>query len=326
MSPKILRSWLFCLSLVVPLGLFAPLSVCATELVTVNASGTASGNGPVINYIPPTVSADGRYVAFSSTASDLVAGDTNGHTLDVFVRDLQTGTTILVSENAAGTGSGNGYSYAPVISADGNAVVYISFATDLTTGFVDGNGAEPDIFWQSIITDTDGDGIPDSIDNCPTVYNPDQLDTNGDGYGDACVSPDVSIPPGSSFGSNPVIGSNTAVNKDVTVGDDAQIGSNVTLNKGITAGDNLVVGDGTSIAQGVTIGDNVVIGANVQIAQGVVIGNGVHIGDGSIIGKYCNIGDDATLGTLVTLGKQVIVSANASIPDNTVVPANATVP
>jgi acetyltransferase-like isoleucine patch superfamily enzyme len=175
-------------------------------------------------------------------------------------------------------------------------------------------------------SDSDGDGVPDGIDNCPTVYNPDQADTNGDGYGDACVSPGVTIPSGSSFGSTPVIGSGTTVNKGVTVGNYAQIGSNVTLSKDVTAGDNLVVGDGASIAQGVTIGDNVVIGANVQIAQGVVIGNGVHIGDGSIINKNCNIGDNATLGTLVTLGKQVIVSASASIPDNTVVPANATVP
>jgi predicted outer membrane repeat protein len=180
--------------------------------------------------------------------------------------------------------------------------------------------------YQDSFNDTDGDGVPDNIDNCPTVYNPDQLDSNGDGYGDACVSPDVSIPSSSSFGSNPQIGSGTTVNKNVTVGANAQIGSNVTLNKDITAGDDLVVGDGTTIDQGVMIGDNVVIGDNVQIGQGVVIGGGVHIGDGSVIGSDCNIDDNATLGTLVTLGKQVTVSAGASIPDNTVVPANMTVP
>ena len=52
------------------------------------------------------ISADGRFVAFASDASDLVANDTNGAN-DVFVRDLQLGTTTLVSINRFGTGSGN---------------------------------------------------------------------------------------------------------------------------------------------------------------------------------------------------------------------------
>lgn len=41
-------------------------------------------------------------------------------------------------------------------------------------------------FGNTCISDYDGDGVPDSIDNCPAVYNPDQADSNGNGLGDAC--------------------------------------------------------------------------------------------------------------------------------------------
>ena len=87
-----------------------------------------------------SVSADGRYEVFTSSASDLVAGmsDTNG-TSDVFVRDLQTGVTTLVSVNTAGTAAGNGASDSGVISADGRYVAFRSYATDLATPATDGN-------------------------------------------------------------------------------------------------------------------------------------------------------------------------------------------
>jgi len=107
-----------------------------TTLVSVNQAGTASGNGPSFS---PSISADGRYVAFTSLASDLVANDTN-NTADVFVRDLLTGTTRLVSVNQAGTDSGNNFSFNAVISADGSHVAFESFATDLTANAVFGVG------------------------------------------------------------------------------------------------------------------------------------------------------------------------------------------
>ena len=81
----------------------------------------------------PAISADGRYVAFTSAADNLVAGDTN-NSQDVFMRDLQAGTTVLVSLNASGTGSGRGASYAPVLSSDGRFVLFRSKATDLAAG------------------------------------------------------------------------------------------------------------------------------------------------------------------------------------------------
>ena len=43
--------------------------------------------------------------------------------------------------------------------------------------------------------DRDGDGVPDGVDNCPSVANPEQSDADGDGLGDDCVSPDVVLPP-----------------------------------------------------------------------------------------------------------------------------------
>jgi archaellum component FlaF (FlaF/FlaG flagellin family) len=99
-----------------------------TELVSL-ATGGAQGNG-FSDY--PSISADGRYVAFESTASNLAPGDTN--TLpDLFVRDRQNGTTELVSVDSGGV-QGNNVSEGPAISADGRYVAFQSDATNLVPG------------------------------------------------------------------------------------------------------------------------------------------------------------------------------------------------
>jgi hypothetical protein len=78
------------------------------------------------------LSADGRYVAFRSAASNLVAGDTNA-VQDVFVRDRQAGTTTRVSLASDGT-QADALSDEPAISADGRYVAFISEATNLVAG------------------------------------------------------------------------------------------------------------------------------------------------------------------------------------------------
>lgn len=72
----------------------------------------------------PTISADGRFVAFRSQASNLVPGDTNGMG-DIFVRDLQAGTTVRASLTSAGT-EGTGNSQMPFITPDGRYVAFSS--------------------------------------------------------------------------------------------------------------------------------------------------------------------------------------------------------
>lgn len=79
----------------------------------------------------PSISANGRYVAFTSQNA-LVPGDTNGY-LDVYVRDRQSGTTTLVSVTHLG-GISDMPSSNPVISADGSAVAFVSPAGNLVSG------------------------------------------------------------------------------------------------------------------------------------------------------------------------------------------------
>ncbi len=99
-----------------------------TELISVSTGGVA-GDG--ISYYP-AISADGRYVAFESRASNLVSGDTNGY-YDIFVRDRTTGVTERVSVSTAGVEPLYGC-YDSSISSDGRYVVFESGADNLVTG------------------------------------------------------------------------------------------------------------------------------------------------------------------------------------------------
>jgi hypothetical protein len=99
------------------------LNAVTRESVT---NGGVQGNG---DSAFPDISADGRFVAFESAASNFVAGDTNGN-FDIFVKDRQTGAISRVSTSPSG-GQANSNSFTPSISADGRFVAFQSFATNL---------------------------------------------------------------------------------------------------------------------------------------------------------------------------------------------------
>jgi Tol biopolymer transport system component len=99
-----------------------------TTRVSVDSAG-AEGNGQSFE---ASISDSGRFVAFSSEASNLVPDDTNGMT-DVFLHDRKTGTTTRVSVDSAGI-EGDGPSFDPSISADGRFVAFTSMASNLVPG------------------------------------------------------------------------------------------------------------------------------------------------------------------------------------------------
>ncbi|MGN6386155.1 MAG: TolB family protein, partial [Verrucomicrobiota bacterium] len=95
------------------------------ELISINLDATSGNAASHIGSITP----DGRYVVFTSAASDLATNDNNG-TNDVFLRDRVSGVTILISHNSLGEAA-NGDSDSPSISSDGKLIAYRSSATDL---------------------------------------------------------------------------------------------------------------------------------------------------------------------------------------------------
>jgi len=115
----------------------------ATVRASVDSSGTEGDGASQF----PSISSDGRWVAFHSEAQNLVPGDTNGWT-DVFVHDLQTGATVRASVDSAGA-QANSLSTEPSISGDGRRVTFLSSASNLVSG--DGNSCA-DIFVHDLQT------------------------------------------------------------------------------------------------------------------------------------------------------------------------------
>jgi Tol biopolymer transport system component len=162
-----------------------------TTRVSVDSSGSQADRGSFF----PSISADGRYVAFMSGSTNLIPGDTNG-TSDMFVHDCLTGQTTCVSVDSAGVlgngGSGNYFgSGSCPISADGRFVVFASNATNLALN--DGNG-HMDVFLhnrqtgQTLLVSANPQGFSGNDDSAfPTV--------SGDGQFVAFASPSSDLVP-----------------------------------------------------------------------------------------------------------------------------------
>ena len=96
-----------------------------TKRVSVSNNGSEANS----DSYQPSISADGRYIAFTSYADNLIEGD-HSYYSDIFVYDMNSGMTTRVSVAHDG-GDADGNSFAPSISADGRYVAFVSYAHNL---------------------------------------------------------------------------------------------------------------------------------------------------------------------------------------------------
>jgi Tol biopolymer transport system component len=183
----------------------------ATERVSVSSSGTeASGTSQ-----SPTISGDGRFVGFESTAGNLVGDDTNGVS-DVFVRDRLSGVTLRES-TTKNLGQADGASTSPSISRDGRTIVFLSLATNLDPNQPDTDG-QPDVYARATRPPTVTSVFPASAARNTTV----PYTIIGDGF---LTNPNPIIvgPNGTTFTVSTV--SNTSITGMLTVSGSAGTGT-----------------------------------------------------------------------------------------------------
>jgi Tol biopolymer transport system component len=143
----------------------------SVDSVGVEGNGASGGMGGL------SISDDGRYVYFSSQATNLIGADTNGAVADIYVRDRTLGQTSLQSKSLGGA-QGDAASEGTSTTASGLLLAYESLATNLLPD--DTNGVR-DAFLTG--EDTDGDGALDQFDAFPNDET-EIVDTDSDGTGD----------------------------------------------------------------------------------------------------------------------------------------------
>lgn len=161
------------------------------------------------------------------------------------------------------------------------------------------------------VVDNEFDGVEDDIDNCPTQFNPTQIDSNGDGFGDACVDPSVMVSTDVNFDRTVIVGADANFKKDVSLGAYTRVGSNVEMKKGVNVGEQVDIGDGAVLQKDIEVGNAASIGAGVRIGKGAYVGPGSVIGANTVIGKDTVICGAAEIGEDSDIEKNSLVSPMA---------------
>jgi hypothetical protein len=145
------------------------ISTHSTLLASVGLGGSPANGDTGMS----ALSTNGRYVAFTSSATNVVAGSTTTNS-DVYLRDLQAHTTVQISVRPDGSPSKGPGANSADVSGDGRLVAFTDYDTDLVTN--DDNDTDADLYVRNLRTDTTrwlSAGIPAGANPSGTVISPD---------------------------------------------------------------------------------------------------------------------------------------------------------
>jgi UDP-3-O-[3-hydroxymyristoyl] glucosamine N-acyltransferase len=170
-----------------------------------------------------------------------------------------------------------------------------------------GDRPQLNVTYELPVADADGDTVADATDNCPSVPNSTQTNSNADGSGDACAHPTANTGAGRFGGQyaspHATIGATTTFDTGSLVGRRAEVGDAGTF------------GAGVFVAPDVLLGDDLVVGDDVTFGFGSVVEDGADIGAGSTIGSLARLDDGPVLLDDVTVGRSSWIEGGGGATD-----------
>jgi len=321
----------------VQLGLSSQQSLTVDAGVTVAMQGGSVGQSAQMQVLDATLTNNGLMTfngAVGVFSGSLVTSSTDVATV--------TNNGLMTFNGAAGEGSGslsnnpggqianNCSATINMIGGDGDfSGRLFNTGTVIDRGTITltpGTGAGSGVLIGTIVQgppcdDADRDGVLDSEDNCPTVYNPDQEDSNNDGRGDACVSPSAIIDPTAYVdptalvGEDVEIGPGAVIEALVVLEPEVKVMAKVTIKKRALIKTRAILKEEAYVGEEATIGPEAKMERLAVAKKKADVGHLVVVKELAVLEEETKVGDRSKVERQVLLKKKVVLGKDVLIKE-----------